>query len=222
MGELATTTGLIKRLRDYATGPAERQSVCDICQSTVAIDHRHLLEPATGKLYCACDACRILFENQAHGRFRTVPDSVLAIPDFEISESELAALGIPIGLAFITLSSAAGPATTGDAGSRPAIVVGWYPSPAGLVQSLPDRNVWESIANRCRPVQNLQADVEALLINHTRNHHWCFVAPIDICYQLVGIVRRHWDGWSGGTQVWEEVDRFFERRVLQVSEGGAA
>jgi hypothetical protein len=44
-------------------------------------------------------------------------------------------------------------------------------------------------------------------------------APIDQCYRLVGIVRTHWRGLSGGHEVWQEIDGFF-RELTQ--DGGAA
>jgi len=36
------------------------------------------------------------------------------------------------------------------------------------------------------------------------------VLPIDECYKLVGLIRAHWRGLSGGTEVWQEIGRFFE------------
>lgn len=35
--------------------------------------------------------------------------------------------------------------------------------------------------------------------------------PIDDCYDLVGLMRPRWKGLSGGQEVWEEIERFFER-----------
>jgi hypothetical protein len=35
--------------------------------------------------------------------------------------------------------------------------------------------------------------------------------PIDECYRLVGLIRLNWRGLSGGSEVWEEVDKFFEQ-----------
>ena len=37
----------------------------------------------------------------------------------------------------------------------------------------------------------------------------CYLVPIDQCFRLVGIIRMHWKGFTGGTAVWEEIDRFF-------------
>jgi hypothetical protein len=44
-----------------------------------------------------------------------------------------------------------------------------------------------------------------------------FIVPIDECYKLVGIIRLHWRGLSGGAEVWGHIRRFFdnlERRSL--------
>jgi hypothetical protein len=36
-----------------------------------------------------------------------------------------------------------------------------------------------------------------------------YIAPIDECYKLVGLIRTNWRGLSGGTEVWIEIGRFF-------------
>jgi hypothetical protein len=36
-------------------------------------------------------------------------------------------------------------------------------------------------------------------------------APIDTCYKLVGLIRVHWRGLSGGKQVWQEIEQFFDQ-----------
>ena len=57
----------------------------------------------------------------------------------------------------------------------------------------------------------LEPDVEALLVNRTRGarEHW--LVPVDRCYELVGLIRTHWSGFGGGSEVWEQVDAFFDR-----------
>ena len=44
--------------------------------------------------------------------------------------------------------------------------------------------------------------------------------PIDECYKLVGLIRTHWRGLSGGDEVWDEIARFFDRlaRAVQPTE----
>jgi hypothetical protein len=46
--------------------------------------------------------------------------------------------------------------------------------------------------------------------------------PIDECYKLVGLIRMHWKGLSGGTEVWRELGEFFtnlKARAVESREG---
>ena len=52
-------------------------------------------------------------------------------------------------------------------------------------------------------------EVEALLVNTTRGRGEYWLTPIDDCFALVALVRREWQGMSGGTRVWQEIDHFF-------------
>jgi hypothetical protein len=56
----------------------------------------------------------------------------------------------------------------------------------------------------------MERDVEALLVNRVRGAREHFLVPIDECYSLVGLIRMHWRGLSGGREVWEKIDRFFQ------------
>ena len=51
--------------------------------------------------------------------------------------------------------------------------------------------------------------MEALLINRVGPAREYFLAPIDECYRLVGLIRLHWRGLSGGAEVWKEIQSFF-------------
>lgn len=61
----------------------------------------------------------------------------------------------------------------------------------------------------------MERDTEALLVNRLRNRlslsQECehYIAPIDECFKLVGLIRSRWRGLSGGTDVWQEIARFF-------------
>jgi hypothetical protein len=55
----------------------------------------------------------------------------------------------------------------------------------------------------------MEPDVEALLVNRIRNASEYYIAPIDECYKLVGLIRANWRGLSGGTEVWKEISEFF-------------
>lgn len=70
----------------------------------------------------------------------------------------------------------------------------------------------------------MEADVEALLVNRVEYSRGTekaeyFIAPIDECYRLVGVIRAGWRGLSGGTEVWRDVHRFFDglRRRAKVA-----
>ena len=64
-------------------------------------------------------------------------------------------------------------------------------------------------------LQDLAEDVEALLVHRIRDARDHFRVSIDACYRLVGLLRLHWTGMSGGDRVWSEIGAFFaalERR----------
>ena len=58
---------------------------------------------------------------------------------------------------------------------------------------------------------SMEPDVEALLVNRVGTKREYYLAPIDVCFELVGLIRVHWRGFSGGEIVWEEIDKFFSR-----------
>jgi hypothetical protein len=96
-----------------------------------------------------------------------------------------------------------------------ARVVAFYPSPAGAIESLLPLETWNDIEAANPIVTEMEADVEALLVNRV-GHARGFTAPeyyllpIDECYKLVGLIRANWRGLSGGTEVWQEIARFFD------------
>src|ERR1700694_6349458 len=109
---------------------------------------------------------------------------------------------IPIEMAFFFHSTPVGK------------VVAIYPSPAGSTETLLSLDSWNDIAQQNPPLASMEPDVEALLVNRSgRSGEFAtgqyYIVPIDECYKLVGLIRTHWRGFSGGTQVWEELSRFF-------------
>lgn len=126
---------------------------------------------------------------------------------------------IPIGLVFFFQSSVA------------KKVVALYPSPAGPTESLLDFAAWEEIAQDNPILRKMEADVEALLVNRVDRMASMgrmdrpggapeyFIAPIDECFKLVGLIRVNWRGLSGGEEVWKETGRFFadlKSRAIEV------
>jgi hypothetical protein len=95
-------------------------------------------------------------------------------------------------------------------------VIALYPSPAGPTESLLSLETWGDIEQANAVLAGMKADVTALLVNrvgHVRGSAPAqyFLAPIDECYKLVGLIRTNWRGLSGGTDVWREIAAFFSR-----------
>jgi hypothetical protein len=90
-------------------------------------------------------------------------------------------------------------------------MVALYPSPAGPTESLLTLDTWEEIVRANPILEQMEPDVEALLVNRVGPIREHFLAPIDECYKLVGLIRIHWRGLSGGTEVWREINSFFDQ-----------
>jgi hypothetical protein len=193
-------------LRRFAR-PAARTVLerCELCNLVLPPVHRHLLELATRKVACSCDPCALLFQNAAGGRFKLIPRDARALPNFQMTDAEWESLALPIDLAFFFYSTPAGKMTA------------LYPSPAGPTESLLPLTAWESLVRQNRALAEMEADVEALLVNRAGNAREYFLAPIDACYELVGTIRMHWRGLSGGEEVWREIEGFFSRLREQAS-----
>ena len=74
-----------------------------------------------------------------------------------------------------------------------------YPSPAGATECELDLEAWERAgAPRTRCWQTLEADAEALVVNRMADPPQHAIVPIDVAYQLVGVVKASWEGISGG------------------------
>ena len=58
-------------------------------------------------------------------------------------------------------------------------------------------------------LDDLEPDVEAVLLRRHDESYECYLVPIDVCYELVGVVRSRWTGLGGGAEVWREIEAFF-------------
>lgn len=173
--------------------------VCDFCSVPLAPQHRHLLEMTGRRIICACDACALRFENVVAGRFKLIPREARALPGFRLSDEQWESLALPIALVFISQNSVTGKATA------------LYPSPAGTTESLLTLENWQSVAADNPELEAMKPDVEALLVNRVSAHRDYFIAPVDICFELAGLIRKNWRGLSGGAAVWVEIETFFAR-----------
>jgi hypothetical protein len=94
--------------------------------------------------------------------------------------------------------------------SREGRVMAYYPSPAGPTESLLGLEAWDEIEAANPALAEMADDTEALLVNRANDTRRQWVVPIEDCYALVGLIRTRWRGFSGGADVWDEIDRFFE------------
>jgi hypothetical protein len=175
----------------------------------LASTHQHLLEIVPNRLLCACDACALLFPSETpDAKYRRVPRRIRFLADFQLDDAQWNALLIPINMAFFFHSTPRQRA------------VAFYPSPAGAAESLLELDAWSEIVAQNPILESLERDVEALLVNrigregdHGRatgeTEPKYFLVPIDECYKLVGVIRAHWRGLSGGKKVWDEIDGYF-------------
>jgi hypothetical protein len=188
-----------KEVQEAPAAVEDAQERCELCSEPIPPEHRHLLEVSSREIMCSCRACSILFDSKAasEGRYRIIPDRRLFLEDFEMSDAQWESLRIPVDMAFFFHSAPA------------ERVVAFYPGPMGPTESLLKLSAWEEL-ERVNPVlKGMEEDVEALLVNRARGAREHFLVPMDKCYGLVGLIRMHWRGFSGGKEVWEEIEQFF-------------
>ena len=186
---------VLARLGSFAA--KKRGERCALCAAAIGERHPHLVQIATGKLFCACAGCGSVFDTPA-GKFRRVSDRVGRLPDAGMTDGRWHSLGVPVGVAFFQKRSATG------------TVLAFYPSPLGAVESPVESEAWEALLLETPALRSMEDDVEALLVRRQGAHREQVIAPLDECYALIGIIRREWRGFSGGDAVQPAVDGFFD------------
>lgn len=176
--------------------PTER---CDVCGVGLPEEHPHLFEPASRQLICTCEECAVSVGLQGGGSYRRVPHQVRFLPEFHLAEAQWDGLLIPVGMAFFFYNTPAGR------------VMAFYPSPAGATESLLSLETWQELVQDNPVLAEMEPDVEALLVNRVQGAQEYFIAPIDKCYELVGLIRANWRGLSGGAEVWDQIGSFYTR-----------
>ena len=197
MNATATAAGAAFRALRRLAQPRPPAEACDFCSVPLFPAHRHLVEVETRKIICVCDACALRFEGTI-ARWKLVPRDARRLPEFQLADGQWEALAIPINLAFLFHSTPA------------RRVIAMYPSPGGATESLLPLSSWDALVAANPSLARLEPDVEALLIKRIGDPEY-YRAPIDLCFELVGLIRVHWKGLSGGTEVWKHIEQFFAR-----------
>lgn len=187
---------------DFARSPKQAMGeTCEMCGVDIPDEHPHVVNVDTRSMRCACRPCYLLFTQRGAGggNLLAVPERYLSQPDASLSEGLWDSLQVPVAMAFFFNNTALGH------------VVAQYPSPAGATESLLDLSAWDEVVATNPLAAALEPDVEALLVNRTREGNEVFLVPIDVCYELVGRVRMKWSGFDGGAEAREEIDAFLDR-----------
>ncbi|MEA2479289.1 MAG: hypothetical protein QOJ07_1211 [Thermoleophilaceae bacterium] len=196
-----TGSRLREVVRATATrAPAAEEERCELCGAPIPPEHRHLVDLQTRAMLCACQACKILFDKGAAGggHYRLVPERRLSLDDFEMDDATWSDLQVPVDMAFFFRSSAV---------DR---VVAFYPGPAGATESTLELASWERLEAANPVLATLAPDVEALLVNRARGARLHFLVPIEDPYRLVALIRTRWRGLTGGGDVWQGIEDFFD------------
>jgi Family of unknown function (DUF5947) len=213
--QVRETAQAFESLRQFARKPQRQVEKCEMCSAELCSEHSHLIELTQRRLHCACEACAMLFSGKSGTKYKRVPRDVRLLANFKMTDAEWDGLLIPINLAFFFQNSI---------DSRVSVL---YPSPAGATESLLPLEAWSSVVEANSDLNLLEPDVEALLVNRVGQARGSvpaeyYIVPIDECYKLVGLIRVHWRGLSGGTEVWQEIGNFFTQlraRAQVVTEG---
>ncbi|HEX6837366.1 MAG TPA: DUF5947 family protein [Polyangia bacterium] len=185
----------------------ENHARCELCGAAVGERHAHVVEIAQHSLMCACSACAVLFRDGggSGGRYRTVPDRVVVASVAARDEAGWARLEIPVRLAFVV---------------RRDRYIAFYPSPAGPVEAPLSDAAAAALAALVPSAATLEPEVEALLFQRSpAGETRAFVVPLDACYELVGLVRRHWRGFDGGDEARAAIDAFLARLAAVAEKG---
>src|SRR5262249_2544686 len=184
-----------------ARAPSETR--CEFCGVDIEAEHGHLADLPGRAILCVCRPCYLLFTHEGAGgtRFRAVPTRFEILPQFAEAGDTWELLDIPIGLAFFFRNS-----TT-------SLVTAFYPSPAGAADYTLPLGAWAALGRTVPAVASLAPDVEALLVRRSATDIVALIVPIDVCYELVGLIRVVWRGLQGGDDVSRRIDEFFTRAL---------
>jgi uncharacterized protein DUF5947 len=157
-----------------------------MCRTVLEERHGHLADLDQRSIVCACRACYLLFTHQgaAGGRYRAVPERIMHDPARPLTGADWNELQIPVTMAFFFFNSALGRVAAG------------YPSPGGVTECELDLAAWDRLAAAYPLLGELAPDTEAIFVHKDE----VFLIPIDMCYSLVGELRRYWQGFDGGAE----------------------
>ena len=183
------------QMRQMPEGIQPLEAQCDLCNTTMPEEHRHLLQLDDRQIVCVCESCWAL--RSGDPEFRPTGSRVLLLDDLTLPEELWARLRIPIGLAFFL--------RTGGG------VVAFYPSPAGATESELDLDAWGALTALNPLLDDLEPEAETLILERIHKPPRAAITPTDEAYRLVGMIKASWEGISGGSAVEQAIGGFFEQ-----------
>jgi Family of unknown function (DUF5947) len=183
------------QMRQMPEGIQPLEAQCDLCNTTMPEEHRHLLQLDDRQIVCVCESCWAL--RSGDPEYRPTGSRVLLLDDLTLPEELWARLRIPIGLAFFL--------RTGGG------VVAFYPSPAGATESELDLDAWGALTALNPLLDDLEPEAETLILDRIHKPPRAAITPTDEAYRLVGMIKASWEGISGGSAVEQAIGGFFEQ-----------
>lgn len=143
----------------------------------------------------ACEVCS--FIQSVRGEYKLIPTQISFLKDFYIPDELKTEFIIPVNIAFFVFNS-----------SRDSIVA-FYPAPSGAIELNLRMETWKKLEKANSSVKDMRSDIEALLVNRLEMPAQYYVAPINLCYKLVEIIKTTHRGIFGGKQTEYAIQNFF-------------
>jgi hypothetical protein len=192
-----TGLGALRRISAPKPPPAPQEERCEFCATGIDERHGHVADLHAHRLLCVCRPCFLLFApvGSGGGRYRGIGEDVRRVTDPDLTDARWDALRIPVDLAFFL--------------RQDDRLLAFYPGPGGATESELDLAAWADIAAANPVLATVEPDVEAVLLRKLGDGFSCHLVPVDVCYELVGVVRLSWTGLGGGAEAWAAIGAFF-------------
>lgn len=181
----------IARLRVLAASREPER--CAFCGGALADAHAHLLDAQDGAARCACAACALALGGSARWHRGGARPARLEAAPGDASRWEV--LGLPVGLAWFFLDA------SGRAQAR-------YPGAGGAVRAPGGDAAWQARALEVPAIRALEPGAEAVLVRRDARGLRAWRVPMDRCWHLAGLLRRHWRGLDGGGEARAHLERW--------------
>jgi hypothetical protein len=186
---------LLSKLKSIKQASVHREEEkCDFCGKSVS-KHRNMIKVSEMRFMRACEMCS--FIQSVRGDYKLIPTQIKFLKDFYISEELRMEFIIPVNIAFFVFNS-----------SRNSIVAS-YPAPSGAIELNLKMETWKKLETINSTIKDLKSDIEALLVNRLEMPVQYYIAPINLCYKLVEIIKTTQKGVFGGKQTEYAIQNFF-------------